>query len=324
MTVNEIQMVRGARKLLEVCAQVQSGEEVLIVSDDPSVGIARAIQTAAREMGAEPLVTYIVPRARDGQEPPAAIAAAMKAAGVFLSPVGKSITHTRAVKEAVEAGSRGLVLTQWREDMLVRGGIEADFPAIAPICKKLAAAFGRGRRMRVTTRAGTDLEMDIEGRRGNALTCIVGPGEFSPVPTVEANVSPVEGTAWGRIVADVSVPYVGIGVLREPILAEVSEGMITSILGGEQAQLLQSTLDGFGDPMVYNIAEYGMGLNPMARVTGCMLEDEAVLKTAHIGIGTSITLGGTVKAACHYDLLMWEPTVEIDGVVVALHGELSL
>ena len=314
-------MVKGARKLLEVCAGVQAGEEVLIISDDTESGIPRALSAAARELAVEPVVTYMVPRLRDGQEPPSAIAAAMRTAAVFLTPVGTSITHTSAVKEAIEAGSRGLMLTQWREDMLVAGGIEADFPAIAPTCKALADAFAAGRRMRVTTRAGTDLEMDISGRRGNALTCIVGPGEFSPVPTVEANVSPVEETATGRIVADVSVPYVGIGVLQEPIHAEVVNGMITAINGGPQARQLKQTLDSFDDPMVYNIAEYGMGLNPMARVTGSMLEDEAVAKTAHIGIGTSITLGGTVKAKCHYDLLMWEPTVEIDGVVVARDGE---
>jgi 2,5-dihydroxypyridine 5,6-dioxygenase len=320
----DIEMVVGARKLLEVCANVQPGEEVLVVSDHPQSGIVRAIAAAALAMEAEPVVTYMSPRARDGQEPPAAIAAAMKAAGVFLTPVGTSITHTTALKEAIEAGGRGLVLTQWRDDMLVRGGIEADFPGIAPLCRDLAAAFGEGRQLRVTTRAGTDLEMDIRGRRGNALTCIVGPGEFSPVPTVEANVSPVEGTTRGRIVADVSVPYVGIGILREPIDLKVADGLITSIDGGDQARDLKGILEGFNDPMVFNIAEYGMGLNPMARVTGCMLEDEAVLGTAHIGIGTSITLGGFVKAACHYDLLLRDPTVEVDGVVIADDGMIRL
>ena len=74
--------------------------------------------------------------------------------------------------------------------------------------------------------------------------------------------------------------------------------------------------------VVYNIAEVGLGLNPYSRLTGCMLDDEGVLKTLHIGIGTNITLGGNVKAACHYDLLMWNPTVSIDGVVVVEEGEL--
>ncbi len=44
-----------------------------------------------------------------------------------------------------------------------------------------------------------------------------------------------------------------------------------------------------------------------------MLEDEGVLSTAHIGIGTSITLGGQTKAAVHYDLLIWHPHIEVDG-----------
>jgi 2,5-dihydroxypyridine 5,6-dioxygenase len=228
-----------------------------------------------------------------------------------------------SIVPAVAGGGRGLMLTQWRDDMLIRGGIEADFPAIAPICRGLAAVFEQGATLRVTAPGGTDLTMDIRGRRGNALTCMVQPGDFSPVPTVEANVSPVEGTANGRIVADVSVPYADIGVLAEPIVAEVRDGRIATIDGGAQARRLQEVLDGFGDPLVYNIAEYGMGLNPLARVTGCMLEDEAVAGTAHIGIGTSITLGGTVKAACHYDLLLWHPTVEVDGRIVARDGRLE-
>jgi leucyl aminopeptidase (aminopeptidase T) len=55
-----------------------------------------------------------------------------------------------------------------------------------------------------------------------------------------------------------------------------------------------------------------------------MLDDEGVLRTLHIGIGTSITLGGTVKASCHYDLLMWDPTISIDGVTVVEDGELRI
>ena len=71
---------------------------------------------------------------------------------------------------------------------------------------------------------GTDLWFDIAGRRGNALYCVVEPGEFSTIPTVEANVSPLEGSANGIIVADASIPYLGIGVLDEPVTAEVKNG----------------------------------------------------------------------------------------------------
>jgi leucyl aminopeptidase (aminopeptidase T) len=145
---------------------------------------------------------------------------------------------------------------------------------------------------------------------------VVEPGEFSTVPTVEANVSPLEGTANGRIVADASIPYLGIGVLDTPVTVTVKDGFITDIEGGRQADTLIKNLIEQNDPNVYNIAEIGVGLNPKCRMCGIMLEDEGVISTCHIGIGTSITLGGTVKAAVHYDLLMWAPKIIVDGKVV--------
>jgi leucyl aminopeptidase (aminopeptidase T) len=317
-------MQKGAQKILQVCASVEPGEEVLIIADYPMEKIGKAIAAAAYQIGAEPILTYIVPRKNDGQEPPKAVADAMKRAGVFLAPVSKSITHTSAVKEAVGAGARGLMLTQFREDMLIHGGIEADFESIAPVCKGLARTFEEGKHLRLTTQRGTDFETSIEGRPGNALTCLVKPGQFSPVPNVEANVSPVEGTASGRLVVDASIPYIDIGVLTEPMDVRVENGVIQSIEGGKQADTLTDNLSSFDDPLVYNIAEVGLGLNPYSRLTGCMLDDEGVLKTLHIGIGTNITLGGNVKASCHYDLLMWNPTVSIDGVVVVEQGELRI
>ena len=209
-----------------------------------------------------------------------------------------------------------LMLTDFTEEMLIKGGIEADFKAIKPVCKAIADAFAQGSKVHLTSPGGTDLWLDITGRRGNALYCVVEPGEFSTIPTVEANASPVEGSAHGRIVADASIPYLGIGVLNEPVVVEVENGFITSISGGKQAEVLKKDLESHNDRNCFNIAELGLGLNPKCRLCGIMLEDEGVIGTAHIGIGTSITLGGTVKAPTHYDLLMWNPRIEVDGKVI--------
>jgi leucyl aminopeptidase (aminopeptidase T) len=180
----------------------------------------------------------------------------------------------------------------------------------------MADTFAKGKSLHITSPGGTDLYVDITGRRGNALYCIVEPGEFSTVPTVEANVSPVEGSARGRIVADASVPYLGIGLLNEPVEATIEAGYITSIKGGKQAAALLRDLESHGDRNCFNVAEIGLGLNPKCRMIGVMLEDEGVVGSAHIGIGTSITLGGIIKAPTHYDLLMWNPTITVDGVKV--------
>ncbi len=103
----------------------------------------------------------------------------------------------------------------------------------------------------------------------------------------------------------------------------VERGFITDIHGGHQAGVLREDLEVKKDPDVYNIAELGVGLNPKSRMTGIMLDDEGVLGSAHIGIGTNITLGGKVKAAVHYDLVIWRPTIELDGQRVAEEGKIK-
>ena len=314
--MRRLEMLKGARTLVDICAKVEAGETVLVVTDLRKTEIAEAIAAVALDRGAEPVISVMMPRDRAGQEPPKPVSEAMRTVDVVFIPVSHSITHTHAVKNAAECGTRLIVMTDFTEEMMVHGGLTADFKAVRPLCKGVASRFSEGKKVHLTTPGGTDLTFDITGRRGNALTCMVSPGEFSTVPTVEANCSPVEGTAQGKIVADASIPYIGIGLLQEPVIAEVKDGYITSISGGNQAEILISDLRSHGDPNVYNIAELGVGLNPKCRMCGIMLEDEGVMSTCHIGIGTSITLGGTVKAAVHYDLIQWHPTIKIDGKVV--------
>jgi len=317
-------MIRGARTLLDDLVAVKPKENVLIITDTKLLRIGQVLAAAAFERDAEPIVVVMKPRERDGEEPPIPIAEAMKKSDVILSPVSKSITHTRAVKEAAEAGARILVMTAFTERLMISGGIEANFRVQAPYCKKLAQLFESSKMARVTTPAGTDLTMNIEGRRGNAMTCIVDtPGWFSTVPTIEANISPLEGSSEGVIVVDASIPYLGIGVLTEPVRMKVEKGFIKEIEGGYQAQVLKRDLESKNDPKVYNIAELGVGLNPKSEMTGIMLDDEGVLGSCHIGIGTSLALGGTLKAAVHYDLVLWKPTIELDGKKVMEKGEIK-
>ncbi len=322
--MKNILMSKGAKTLVEVCAAVKPQENVLIVTDFAKMPIAEAVATAAYSLGAEVAICTIVPRSGHGQEPPPPIAEAMKNADVIFTPVTYSITHTRAVKNACEAGSRIIAMTDFREHMLIKGGLEADFNETKIMCQKMAQAFEKSTEVVLTSTGGTRLTMRKEGRPGNALFCIVEPGQMSPAPNVEANFSPIEGSAEGVIVADASIPYIDIGILTEAVIATVEKGMITDIKGGHQANLLAKDLRSRNDPQVYNVAELGVGLNPKCLMQGIMLEDEGVYGSVHIGIGTNITLGGNVKAAIHYDLLMWGGTIELDGNIALEKGEVRL
>lgn len=322
--MKRILMARGADKVVSTCVKVRPGEEVVLVTEESKLRIAETIAASVYRLGAQPILMMMEPRELDGQEPPRSVAAAMKSSDAFISVVNKSITHTHAVKDAVAAGSRGLVLTQFSEDMMIRGGIECDFEQAKTVCQAMAQALADSQEIHLSTEAGTNLRYSAKGRRGNALYCMVEKGQFSTIPTVEANVSPVEGTANGVIIADASIPYLGIGILSEPVRLTVEKGLIVSIEGGSQAETLKKDLEAKGDPNVYNIAEMGVGLNPKCSFTGFMLEDEGVFGSAHIGIGTSITLGGVVKAACHYDLIMRSATISADGTLLMKNGQVLL
>ncbi len=315
-------MMRGARTLVETCADVGAGEDVLVVCDYPMLDIAEAVARAARERRAVVVLAIMDPREVDAGEPPLPVAEAMRSSDVVFTPVSVSITHSDAVFRACASGTRIVAMTGFTRRMMMSGGITADFRRLRPLVTGVAGAFSAGSTLTVTTPAGTDLTVDISQRRGVAKTGIVQPGDFSPVPDVEAAVAPVEGSAEGVIVADASIPYLGIGLLSEPVTFRARGGMIISAEGGEPAARLLAAWERQNDPQVYNVAEVGLGLNPESRLTGEMLEDEGTWGTVHIGTGTNVTLGGRTRAASHYDLIMSAATIRIDGEVILRNGQL--
>jgi len=324
--VAQSEMMPAARKLVGQCTNVQQGESVLVITDPKMTAIAEAIAVATREKGAEPVIAIMDLRSSDSTEPPRLVAEAMKAANVIFSAVSISITHTRAVKDAVAAGSRAIALTAVTEEMMVHGGLEADFEQVKVTCEAVGARMASTKTGHITSEQGTDLTFRVEGRRVNVMPCVVGPGEFSPAPTAEVNFSPIEGTANGIVVADASIPYLGIGLLKRPVRFAIRDGFIVGIEGGDPVQVatLKAAWEKQADPNVYNVAEMGIGMNPSCRFTGLMLEDEGVLGSIHIGTGTNITLGGVVKARSHYDLIMSKPTLELDGEVLIENGQLRI
>ncbi|MCF3934712.1 aminopeptidase [Acuticoccus sp. M5D2P5] len=320
--MKDLLLMKGARRLVTVCGNLKADEEVVIVTDFATMDVAKAVASAALEITDNVNVLVMPVRSIDGEEPPAPIAAAMKQADLIFTPVKHSITHTFAVRDALGAGARGIMLTQYNIGMLERGGVFGDFAAIEPLCRKVGDLLGSADKVRLTTPNGTDLKLSVKERPANPHCGIVRkPGDFTTVPNIETSSSPVLGSAEGVIVADASVPYYGIGLLEEPVRFTVSGGRVTKIEGGRQAMALDKLLAKQGAPEVYNIAQISFGLNPECPMEGVMLHDEGVYGTAHIGIGTSVLLGGEVKTLTHFDALMWLPTLELDGKIVLRAGE---
>ena len=251
-----------------------------------------------------------------------AISEAMKAAAVVVAATSKSLSHTKARRDACQRGTRVASLPGITGEMLART-MAADYEKIADLSKKIAAILTKGKEARLTTPAGTDLTMSLVGRTAEPDTGMLQQqGSFGNLPAGEAYIAPLEGTTNGVLVIDGSMS--GIGHLKgKAIHITVEGGYATNFQGSPEAQTLNELLKPLGKE-AYNIAELGIGTNDKAIITGKVLEDEKVLGTVHVALGNSISFGGKVDVPIHLDGILLKPTLTVDGIEVLRDGKMMI
>jgi len=292
--------------ILERCLAVSSGEEVVVVVDAGTRTIGEAITDGARSRGAEAVLMTMAERQEHGNEPPRSVAAALKAADVFVAPTTKSLSHTRARKAASEAGARGATMPGATEDMLARV-LAVDFDRMASRSRAVAVLLTDADSAHVTCPRGSDLHLDLSAREGWADDGdLTADGAFGNLPCGEGFISPRGGD--GTVVVS---SLAGLGISDEPAVLQVEGGRITGARGGLGPVFLER-LAAHGDPG-RNLAELGVGTNDRAILTGSMLEDEKMLGTVHVAFGASAGIGGTVSVPIHLDAVVLEATLEIGG-----------
>jgi leucyl aminopeptidase (aminopeptidase T) len=313
------ELLRAARTAVNNCLAIKKGELVLVITDEPLRKIGYAFWEAAKEAGSEAMLLEILPRSTNGEEPPDAVAKLMKDFDVLIIPTSKSMSHTRARREACEAGGRCVTLPGILEDTMIRT-LNADYNEIAQRSIKVAEMVNQGKTAKVTTPAGTDITIEIEGRECHADTGLVHkPGEFSNLPAGEAYIAPVEGTANGVIVVDGAM----VGKVKKPIKIVVKNGLATEISGDQSARELEKLIEPFGEPG-RNVAELGIGTNHKAEIVGSVLEDEKVLGTVHMALGDNQSMGGNVSVPSHLDGILLKPTLWIDDTIIMKDGVLKI
>ena len=68
-------------------------------------------------------------------------------------------------------------------------------------------------------------------------------------------------------------------------------------------------------------AEFAIGTNEKAKLIYNILQDEKILGTCHIAFGTNISFRGRNKSKVHIDLMIFKPTVEVNGKVIMKNGK---
>jgi aminopeptidase len=315
------ELLSAARIAIKDCMGTRKDETVLIVTDEPLRPIAFALWQAARELADEVILLEMSPRETNGQEPPPAVATMMKLFDVVFCPTSKSLTHTDARRAASAAGVRIATLPGVSEEIMVRC-LNADYHAIAERTFRICELMEKTKQIRVTAPAGTDVILPIEGRRAHASSGLFHRrGEWGNLPTGEAYLAPLEKLSQGVVVVDGSMA--GIGMTATPISIVIRDGFAAEITGGAEARQLEKLLSPHGEAG-RNVAEFGIGTNDKAILSGIILEDEKVQGTIHIAFGDNQSMGGTVRVASHLDGLVKEPTVWFDEQKIIEDGRLLI
>jgi aminopeptidase len=312
------ELERAVATVIEQCLGVTAGEEVVVVVDESTRTLGDALRAAAAARGAEAVLTVMDARPRDGAEPPAAVAGALKAADVFIAPTSRSLSHTRARKAASDNGARGATLPGVTEDMLARL-MACDFPTLVRRSGALADLLSRADEARFTCPRGSDMTLDLRGRDGIADDGdLSGANAFGNLPCGEGFIAPLSGE--GTMVAS-TLSSIGLAT-DDPVTLTVRDGRLADASGAAGARFLE-TLHAGGEQGV-NLAELGIGTNERATLTGNVLEDEKILGTLHVAFGASAGIGGTVSVPVHLDCVVVDPTLDVGGTRVLDGGRFVL
>lgn len=304
--------------MLKECMGLQPGEIVLIVVDPLSMEIGKAMWSVVEKFQGEPVMMEMKERKEHGDEPPAVVGAAMRAANIVLAPTTKSLSHTEARLDACAAGARMASMPGITPGIITRS-IAVDYSSMRSLSRKLAHKLSDAKTARLTSPLGTELVMSLQGRDGLADTGELShPGAFGNLPAGEAFIAPVEGSCSGVFYCDGSVS--GWGRVNDALRCVVKDGFLTLMDGDKVAPYLQDHIEQAGQ-MAANIAELGIGTNPYTPLSGNILEDEKVFGTVHIGLGNNKSMGGQVDIPFHMDMVIKRPTLFLDDVEVIREGK---
>jgi leucyl aminopeptidase (aminopeptidase T) len=332
LSIEEVseQLKASARTVIKTCMDIRRGENVLIVCDPSTGDIGQALHEAANERS-DRVLLIVMPKARHhGEEPPSPVANLMRQQQVVIAPTRYSLTHTRAIRQSLREGSRVATMPGMTNEMFSRGGMSADFSIIKQKISDLAPHFRRRRIVKVTSEQGTDVTFEVNWREwkldDNGICN--RPKMLTNLPAGKAFIMPREGSMNGTVVIDGSWES---NLVDEPITLIIEGGMVMDVKGGTIAAAIRQE---FGEAAkrlrpkerenVWTMAEFGFGMNPQARLSGNVLEDEKRLGTCYFSVGDNTALGGTSSVGIHIPGVLKNANVWLDDTLFISKGEFIL
>jgi leucyl aminopeptidase (aminopeptidase T) len=307
-------MLSAASGALEHLFRISANDKVLILSDDFSASVAEAFHKASSETGCVVDSYKIESSKRPLKEIPDELENLLPGKTIVLNII-KSFPEEISfrIKWIFKVEENKLIkmghMPGITEDLMYNS-VNVDFNRMETTAVKLIKKLENAVRLHITTDAGTDIMLGIAGRKFIGDIGVT-PGKMCNIPCGEIYTAPLETEANGVIVFDASLG--DIGLLKDSLKVYVSRGKITKFESSNEELVKKITGLTDVDDDAKVIGELGIGVNPGARITGNMLEDEKSLGTAHIAFGNNADFpcGGKNNSKIHRDFLFYRPTIEI-------------
>jgi len=328
----EYELGKTAHKIASELFKLKPKETFVITADTESDPRAvNAMATAAFSVGAKPMVIWTpsplgVGKAADPMLPVEPLTAALTKADAWVEFNNKYLLYSTPFEVAVSENKklRYMNLSGMNVDMLVRTIGRVDMQALNEFQGKLASMVKAAKRIRLTSSAGEDVEMEFDPK--GPVVNDVGFADTPGPHFLSGQLTPgYSGAVNGLIVFDGSV-VPPVGLLKEPVKLHVRNGRVESIEGGNDALALDSWLKSFNDPGMFRVAHLSFGSNPGAKLTGNIVEDERVWGSTEWGlgyVGPDLTNDANpITAASHTDGICLNTSVWLDETQIFANGKL--
>jgi leucyl aminopeptidase (aminopeptidase T) len=314
-------MTSAARTALVQCLGVKSGERLLILTNPEYQRIGETLFSEALKLGADAALLYYPKGGMNGEEPPPLIASAMLKSDVIIAPTVASITHTTARRKACKAGARVATMPGITEEFFVRG-MSADYEELIRFTGEIHKLLDAAKVAHLTSPSGCDLVLNIGNPAKRSDGDLRRRGTFSNLPTGEAELAPK--TAKGILVADRCGDYI-----TEPTRLDIENGHLikfdVNASGRRFRRLIEKAKARDGNNSAGFVAEFAIGTNKKAKMSGVVLEDEKVYGTCHVAFGDNTSYaGGKNASTLHIDVIVTKPTVALDGRTIMKNGKFTL
>ena len=329
-------------RVFERCA-VAENEEVAILSESQSrPANAQLAELALLRLGARPyhLVIPTPPQkapvpvrstgATDVIGHSRSVVAALSSAGFVVDCTVEGMLHAPELPEILKGGARVLMISNEHPEALER--LEPD-EALETRVKAGIRKLRGASQMKVTSAAGTDLTVSLEGSvAGGGWGYVARPGIMSHWPGGLCLCFPAAGSVSGVLVldrGDVNLTFKRY--LENPVALSIDADYVTEIDGaGVDAELMRSYFAAWGDQEAYAASHLGWGMNNAARWDAMTMYDRNDFNGTELRAfgGNFLYSTGANEVAGrhtlgHFDLPLRNCSVHLDGEAVVVDGALQ-